>query len=141
MLIITSLLAFSQDNDNPARRFEEFRKEREYPQGDVPDFARENAIKQMDRMVHEKNSPALNLAQQPEWKNIGPFDIGGRMKSVVIQPDDPQIVYAAAAAGGIWKTTDGGNNWVPLFDFENSIAFGSLAMDPNNSNTLYAATG
>ena len=141
MSIITSLMAYSQDNDNPARRFEEFRKEREYPLGAVPDFARENAIKQMDRMVHEKNSPALNLAQQPEWKNIGPFDIGGRMKSVVIQPDDPQIVYAAAAAGGIWKTTDGGNNWVPLFDFENSIAFGSLAMDPNNSSILYAATG
>jgi photosystem II stability/assembly factor-like uncharacterized protein len=130
-----------QDNDNPSRRFEEFRKERAFPSGSVPDFARENAIMQMERLVHEKNSPELNLAQQPEWRNIGPFSIGGRMKSVVIHPDNPDIVFAAAAAGGIWKTSDGGMNWKPVFDFENSIAFGALAMDPNNPEIIYAATG
>lgn len=128
-------------SDKPSRRFEEFRKEREYPNGYVKDYARENAFRQMERMKHEKNSLSLMLAQQPQWKNIGPFNIGGRIKSVVIHPTNDNIVYAAAAAGGIWKTTNGGNVWFPVFDNENAISYGALAMDPENPDILYAATG
>ncbi len=141
-LSVTLNISFAEDfTDNPMRRFEEFFKERAYPFNTIPEKARLRAFEQVKRMMHEKNSRALMLAQQPEWKNIGPFDIGGRMKAIVIHPDNPDLVYAAAAAGGIWKTTDGGANWQPVFDFENSIAFGALAMDPNNSDILYAGTG
>ena len=143
ILLCSAYLVVSAEDfaDNPQKRFEEFRKQRAFPFGNIPDGARQKAFKQMEMMVHEKNSASLMLAQQPEWKNIGPFNIGGRMKSVVIDPNNPDLAYAAAAAGGIWKTSDGGANWVPIFDYENSIAFGALAMDPNNSSVLYAGTG
>jgi photosystem II stability/assembly factor-like uncharacterized protein len=135
------LLSAQDFNDNPKRRFEEFKKERAYPFENIPDGARAKAFRQLDLMLHEKNSRELMLAQQPEWKNIGPFNIGGRMKAIVIHPENPDLVYAGAAAGGIWKTTDGGTSWTPIFDFENSIAFGALAMDPDNSDVIYAGTG
>ncbi len=142
-LIIASInIAFGEDFvDNPKRRFEEFKKERAYPFNIIPTDAGKKAYRQLDLMFHEKNSKELMLAQQPEWKCIGPFNIGGRIKSIVIHPTNPDIVYIGAAAGGIWKTTNGGAKWEPIFDFENSIAFGALAMDPENPDIIYAGTG
>lgn len=80
-------------------------------------------------------------ADMPEWKNIGPFDLGGRVRTIAVHPANPDIVYIGAAAGGIWKSTNGGIDWKPIFDFENATSFGSLAIDPNNPNIIYAATG
>ncbi len=77
----------------------------------------------------------------PVWKNIGPNNIGGRVRSIVVHPEDENIVYIGAASGGIWKTSNGGNTWTPIFDFQNAVSFGALAIDFNNPNTIYAATG
>ena len=135
------ILSAQSFDDNPMRRFEEFRKERAYPFDKIPENARLKAFRHLYLMLHEKNSRELMLAQQPEWENIGPFDIGGRMKAIVVHPENPDIVYAAAAAGGIWKTENGGEDWTPVFDFENSIAFGALAIDSDNPDIIYAGTG
>lgn len=141
-ILLLPVFAEKEDpKEDPARRFQEFINERAFPFGTIPDYARESAIKQMEQMFHDKNAKALMLAQQPEWKNIGPFDIGGRIKSIAVHPTNPDICYAGAAAGGIWKTTDGGQNWTPIFDFENAIAFGALGMDQKDPNTIYAGTG
>lgn len=131
-----------EEGDNPQARFDEFNYKRSYPNASIPENALSNAYKQKQDLLYS-NRKNKNLAQslQPEWKAVGPFDIGGRIKSIVIHPKDPNIAYAGAAAGGIWKTTDGGDNWSPLFQDENSIAFGSLAIDPKYPDTLYAATG
>ncbi len=143
LLLISSVSIWAKEDekDNPSRRFEEFAKEREYPKGYIPDNARVKAFQQMESIMHEKNSPAMQLALQPEWTNIGPFDIGGRIKSIVIHPTNSDTAYAGAAAGGIWKTVNGGQKWDPIFDFENAIAFGSLSMDPENTAIIYAGTG
>lgn len=125
----------------PMRRVYEFIRERAYPNETIDADARIKAIKQMENLVHSKNSKELLMALQPEWKNIGPFNIGGRIKSVAVHPTKEGWVYAAAAAGGIWRTTNGGEFWEPLFDFENGIAFGSIAIDPNNPDIIYAGTG
>ena len=84
LLLISSVSIWAKEDekDNPSRRFEEFAKEREYPKGYIPDNARVKAFQQMESIMHEKNSPAMQLALQPEWTNIGPFDIGGRIKSI-----------------------------------------------------------
>ena len=50
-------------------------------------------------------------------------------------------MYAAAVAGGIWKTTNGGNSWAPLNDFLANIAVTTMAFDPSNPSTIYAGTG
>lgn len=125
----------------PLLREIEFKKPRAYPNVSIPAEARHNAIKQAKQLSERKFKSDQVLAAQPEWKCIGPGNIGGRIKSLAIHPTNPNLVYAAAAAGGIWKTTNGGTSWKPIFDFENAIAFGSISLDKNNPETLYAGTG
>ncbi len=139
-----SLLETITASDNlpkPLVRVHEFMRQRAYPFEDVPENARIKAFQEADRMMHTKSPNALIQAQQPEWKPIGPFSVGGRIKSVVPHPTKNGWVYVGAAAGGIWRTTDSGDNWTPIFDFENGIAFGSIAIDPNHPDTMYAGTG
>ena len=75
------------------------------------------------------------------WSSLGPGNIGGRTRALVVDPRDPQILFAGGVAGGVWKTTNGGGSWRPLDDLMANLAIGSLAMDPADSNTLYAGTG
>lgn len=75
------------------------------------------------------------------WEDLGPGNFGGRTRSLVINPADPNIMYAGAVLGGVWKTTDGGANWAPLNDLLPNIGIGALAMDPKNPNILFAGTG
>ena len=75
------------------------------------------------------------------WQSLGPGNVGGRTRSLIIDPVNPSVMYAAAVAGGIWKTTNGGNTWAPLNDFLANIAVTAMAMDPSNPNILYAGTG
>lgn len=75
------------------------------------------------------------------WTSLGPGNVGGRTRSLVINPQDPNIMYAGAVTGGVWKSTDGGRSWAPLTDFLPVLNIGALVMDPNDPNTLYAGTG
>jgi hypothetical protein len=75
------------------------------------------------------------------WQSLGPGNVGGRTRALLVDPANPGIMYAAAVAGGIWKTTNGGNSWTPLNDFLANIAVTCMAFDPSNSNTIYAGTG
>lgn len=125
----------------PLVRQIEFMRRRAYPNGVPSRELRVKAINETNKMIHQGKSQAALAAAQPQWRNIGPFNVGGRIKSVVCHPTQHGTVYIAAAAGGIWKTTNRGNDWTPIFDDENSIAFGSIAIDWNNPDVLYAGTG
>ena len=67
--------------------------------------------------------------------------VSGRVRGVAVHPTDPNTVYIGAAAGGIWKTVDGGTNWTDMSGDLNLLTFGAIAIDPNNTNTVYAGTG
>ncbi len=75
------------------------------------------------------------------WSWLGPGNVGGRTRALVIHPTNPSILYAGAVGGGVWKTVDGGASWAPLSDLLPNISVSSLAMDPGNSSVLYAGTG
>ena len=75
------------------------------------------------------------------WVTIGPRNINGRVKCLAVHPTDPDIVYAGAASGGVWKSTDAGESWNALWDGEESLAVGALAIAPANPDVIYAATG
>ena len=67
--------------------------------------------------------------------------VSGRVVSLAVDPTDSNIVYAAAAGGGLWKSVDGGSSWTPLTDNFPRLASGSVAVDPNNPTTIYYGTG
>jgi photosystem II stability/assembly factor-like uncharacterized protein len=73
------------------------------------------------------------------WRHIGP--VGNRVTSVVGIPGDPDTYYVGAASGGIWKTTDGGVTWEPIFDDQSAQSIGSLAVAPSDPNIVWAGTG
>lgn len=75
------------------------------------------------------------------WTFLGPGNVGGRTRAIIIDPTNTQVIYSAAVAGGVWKTTNGGGSWSASSDFLADIAVNSLVMDPNNHLTLYAGTG
>jgi hypothetical protein len=86
-------------------------------------------------------TPLAAGIQPSNWTPIGPRNIGGRTRSLLPHPTDPNIVYAGAVSGGIWKSVNGGANWTPLNDFLPSLIVSCMVMDPKNPNILYAGTG
>src|SRR5260370_262369 len=75
-----------------------------------------------------------------QWRQIGPFR-GGRALAIEGVPGEPDTYYFGAVAGGVWKTTDGGANWKPLFDKAGISSIGALAVAPSDHNVIYAGTG
>ena len=75
------------------------------------------------------------------WTFLGPGNVGGRTRVLLIDPKNPDVMYAAAVSGGIWKTVNGGARWDATGDLLANLAVNSLVMDPADSSTLYAGTG
>lgn len=110
--------------------------------GTFPDNALMIAKRQRDAMIAEQQGPLADFDNYfARWTAIGPGNIGGRIRSILIHPDQPQIMWIGSASGGIWKTLDAGDSWAPLDDFMPSLSIGSMAMDPADPDVLYAGTG
>ena len=77
--------------------------------------------------------------EQLTFRHIGP--VGNRLIAVTGIAGDPMIYYVGAASGGIWKTTDGGLNWQPVFDEQRVHSIGALALAPSDPEVVYAGTG
>lgn len=73
------------------------------------------------------------------WRFVGPQ--GNRVSAVVCDSNDLNVYYAGACAGGVWKSSDGGTNWMPIFDKQSSQSIGALAIAPSDSNQVWAGTG
>ncbi|WP_167618949.1 VPS10 domain-containing protein [Maribellus sediminis] len=84
-----------------------------------------------------------SIYKQVPWQFAGPTNISGRMTDVeVVRPKgENYTIYVAGASGGIWKTENEGITWKPIFEHGMSTAFGDLALDPQNQNTIWAGTG
>jgi PKD repeat protein len=79
--------------------------------------------------------------QNTNWTWLGPGNIGGRIRSIVIHPTQTNVMWCGGVDGGVWKTTNGGTSWFPLNDFMGNLAVACLIMDPTDTNVLYAGTG
>lgn len=147
---------FERDEDDASilrKREDWFYRQRAFPHEKIPAGARLNAVRQLDeQMAVERAHPELRpmAATAPEWKFIGPKPIdtpytdpvvSGRVAAIAIDPTNPSVIYAGAAQGGVWKTTNAGATWTELTDTEPSLAVGSIAIDPLNHETIYVGTG
>lgn len=111
-----------------------FLAQRAYPLGAIPlERWRAAQVAAAEMRAASRGSAA--------WTFRGPTDIGGRVTDLVVDPNDPQIVYAAAAEGGVLRTTDGGQHWTPIFDDQPTLSIGALAIDPVDSRVIYVGTG
>jgi photosystem II stability/assembly factor-like uncharacterized protein len=95
--------------------------------------------------LHAQQRPAGAPGAEPvveplRFRYVGPPS-AGRFASVAGIPGDQRTYYAGAASGGVWKTTDGGQNWEPIFDDQPVQAIGALAVAPSNPDVVWAGTG
>lgn len=74
-------------------------------------------------------------------RSIGPAVTSGRITSLAVHPSDRAHYFVGVASGGVWKTTNAGTTWTPVFDNEGSFSIGWVTMDPRNPSTIWVGTG
>ncbi|MFI5252806.1 MAG: hypothetical protein ACHQQQ_10285 [Bacteroidota bacterium] len=140
-----SSYGFSQqemnEGDNPNARLQWFYRQRSYPNDTMKQgylleaYAKAQEIKQRKDL-----RPVSTLKWIPVGlPSTGPND--GRVPAIALDPTDTNIVYIGAADGGVWKSTNSGAVWIPLTDYQPSLASGSLLVDPKNPLVIYYGTG
>jgi uncharacterized protein (TIGR03437 family) len=155
----------SESDEKPGAD-EWFYEQRAYPLKQIPAGARMRAFDQLEReeqRLRQRTGAQLDRAtasemmQEPAWRPLGPQPIAngntgavqrpvsGRVSALALDPGydgaGNRTVYAGAAQGGLWRSRDNGATWTPLIDDQPSLAIGSLAIDPSNSNIIYVGTG
>jgi len=129
------------DKDRMAEKFrpaEHLFFQRAYPDA-TPDVEAYSAA------LHAVNQDIkLKSVQQgfdAEWTQQGPKNIGARINTVAVNPQDEAIMYVGFSGGGVFKTTNGGEEWTPIFDDQAFLAIGDIVLDPNDPSTVYVGTG
>lgn len=105
---------------------------------DLPKLRRDAVDYTKQTLVRSKN---LMKVTTPFWSALGPGNIGGRVRSIVVHPTNSSLVLAGSVSGGIWKTTDGGASWSPKTDAGDILPISSMVIDPTNNTVVYAGTG
>jgi photosystem II stability/assembly factor-like uncharacterized protein len=160
MILACALLCGSAYGQSESNRLLEYFKWRMLSERDefgrVPLDALSTAAEQRKALVIGRPQPSARGTISPEgtvvapeaagitaqrWTALGPGNIGGRIRSLVIHPTNPQKIWVGSVSGGIWTTSDGGASWQPVDDNLPSLSISSLAIDPTNPNVLYAGTG
>ncbi len=91
----------------------------------------------------DDKTPQINasLVSGLRLRNIGPAFMSGRISDIAVDPVERSTWYLAAASGGVWKTTNAGTTWNPIFDGYGSYSIGCITIDPNNRHVLWVGTG
>jgi hypothetical protein len=129
--------------------------------GRLPAAALPNALRQLDS-TRARRATAARVAHVPvgrdvspqgliaplagldgvgHWEALGPGNIGGRTRSIVVHPTKPETMWAGSVGGGVWRSDNAGQSWQPVDDFMANLAVTALVIDPTNPGVLYAGTG
>lgn len=82
-----------------------------------------------------------NLIKDMKPRNIGPGGMSGRVTSIDVVHDNPDVMYVGTASGGLWKSTSGGIKWNPVFDKEITASIGAVAIQQSNPSVVWVGTG
>ena len=89
----------------------------------------------------DANAQALvSLTSEMHWRHIGPYR-GGRGRATTGVPSQPNVFYITFDNGGVWRSTDYGANWVPLFDEQSTGSIGAIAVPLSNPSIIYVGSG
>lgn len=89
----------------------------------------------------EKSKYNSGLYSALKFRSVGPALTSGRIADIAVNPKNPSEYYVAVASGGVWKTTNSGNTYTPIFDGQGSYSIGCVTIDPSNENIVWVGTG
>ncbi|GEM_PF-656363 len=113
---------------------------RAHPTGEIPPEWKARAFETIAKeqaSLSKTSTPGTQLS----WRALGPTNFGGRLRSILIDPQHPDTLYVGSVSGGIWKTTNAGGTWFPTSDLADNMCIGTIVMDPTNPDIIYAGTG
>ncbi len=129
-------------NDSPDRAAEYYAMRREGTEDVHRSYAiAREAMRSMARHSTLRADSDTNPSPSGRWRFLGPGNIGGRTRVLIIDPDDPRVMYAAGVSGGVWKSLTGGTQWTPVGDDLMNMAVNAMVLHPTDRNVLYAGTG
>jgi photosystem II stability/assembly factor-like uncharacterized protein len=99
----------------------------------------ENFRQEMKRAQQMRKTASHFMVEMVQF--AGPTNIQGRVSDIEFNPKNPNTVYAGAATGGVFKSTDMGQSWFAIFDDQANLNVGDIGIDPNHPDTLYVGTG
>jgi photosystem II stability/assembly factor-like uncharacterized protein len=108
--------------------------QRAYPTGEIKTDAYSNAIRWKKEQQQRSNRAVI-------WEFAGPTNVGGRVTDIEIPVDASQTYYVGTASGGIFKTVNGGSNWMPIFDEQEMLSIGDIEISENNTDVIWVGTG
>jgi photosystem II stability/assembly factor-like uncharacterized protein len=88
--------------------------------------------------IHQSDDPIL---RNFTWRSIGPASMGGRIDDIAVVDSSPSTFYVGFATGGVWKTTNNGTTFTPVFDEQPVTSIGDIAIAPSNPDIVYVGTG
>ena len=127
----------------PFKRWEWFWEQRVNPDGSFPAAGQTGKAWQNYVIKH----PQTEKESATKWKSMGPnvsntgYTGIGRINAIAFHPTLPGTIWVGTPAGGLWKTTNGGSNWVPLTDQLTSMGVSAIVLDPANPDIMYIGTG
>lgn len=128
--------------DHPGEAFIFRRFQSQDESGHIPADGLMRAVRHVERMRDAQGpQPRGAGISAGEWTWLGPGNVGGRIRSILTHPTNPDRLWVGSVSGGIWTTEDGGASWYPVDDFMSNLAVATLVMQPDNPNLLYAGTG
>lgn len=118
----TEYLSFMKFGVNPSENIQQYQKQ---------------LTEASSNVVTTRSPSPTNLA----WTEEGPGNIGARVNTIAIDPKDDNTMYAGFSSGGVYKTTNGGESWNPIFDDVPFTSIGKIVVDPSDSQIVYVGTG
>jgi photosystem II stability/assembly factor-like uncharacterized protein len=98
----------------------------------------EERLKSYEKHLQMKET---SIFKKLEWREIGPYFVGGRIDDIEAYENNPYKFYIAAASGGLWVTGNNATTWTPIFDHESSITIGDIAISQTDENLIWVGTG
>ncbi len=127
--------------DGPAEYMEWRRLSLVDENGDVPVDGLMRAKEHVDAMRAIAPEAPIAGINRGTWTSVGPGNVGGRVRTLSIDPRDANIILLGGVAGGIWRSTNGGASWAPVDDFMANLAVSTIVRTPGAPDVLYAGTG